>query len=103
MTWPAWPASSASGKWWPARSSVPAITPRRWSRRMSTPILLPDLGISPVILSIWYADVGDPVLEGERVVEVLGNGVTFDVIAPASGKLSEKRAFPRETLAPGQV
>jgi pyruvate/2-oxoglutarate dehydrogenase complex dihydrolipoamide acyltransferase (E2) component len=70
---------------------------------MPTPIILPELGIDPVTLSIWYADVGDPILEGEKVVEVLGNGATFDVVAPASGTLAEKRAFVNEQLAPGQV
>jgi len=43
------------------------------------------------------------VLEGERVVEVLGNGITFDIIAPASGRLAEKKAFAKERLAVGQV
>jgi pyruvate/2-oxoglutarate dehydrogenase complex dihydrolipoamide acyltransferase (E2) component len=70
---------------------------------MSTPILLPELGMDPVIVSVWYADVGDRVLEGERVVEVLGNAITFDIVAPASGRLAEKKAYPNERVTPGQV
>ena len=75
----------------------------KWYLLMPTSIILPELGIDPITLSIWYADVGDPILEGEKVVEVLGNGVTFEVVAPASGTLGEKRAFVNERLAPGQV
>src|SRR5437870_12607829 len=64
---------------------------------------MPDLGVGPVTLSVWFAEPGDAVLAGERVVEVLADGATFDVIAPATGRLLEKRAFPRDVVAPGQV
>ena len=70
---------------------------------MYTPVLLPDLGAAPVVLSLWFAGVGDTVFEGERLVEVLVAGATFDVSAPVSGKLVERTAFPRDVLQPGQV
>lgn len=70
---------------------------------MLTPIVLPDLGAGAVTLSVWYAAPGEPVLEGERLVEVLANGATFEVIAPATGRLVEKRVFPGEGLTAGQV
>jgi pyruvate/2-oxoglutarate dehydrogenase complex dihydrolipoamide acyltransferase (E2) component len=70
---------------------------------MPTPILLPDLGGSRLTLSLWYAEPGERVLAGERLVEVLTDGATFEVVAPASGTLIEKHAFPRDTLTPGQV
>ena len=54
-------------------------------------------------LSLWYADPGDAVFEGDRLVEVWTPGATFDVSAPASGRLLERRAWPRDLLTPGQV
>ena len=70
---------------------------------MRTPIVLPDLGTAPVVLSLWFAGVGDTVFEGERLVEVQVAGATFDVSAPATGKLLERLAWPRDELQPGQV
>jgi pyruvate/2-oxoglutarate dehydrogenase complex dihydrolipoamide acyltransferase (E2) component len=72
---------------------------------MSVPreIILPEVGASPVWLSVWFADVGDDVYEGDRLVEVLTGGATFDVSAPASGKLAQKHAWPRDQVQPGQV
>jgi pyruvate/2-oxoglutarate dehydrogenase complex dihydrolipoamide acyltransferase (E2) component len=70
---------------------------------MRLPVLLPDLGAAAVRLSLWYADVGDLVYEGDRLVEVLASGATFDVSAPATGRLVERHAWPRDLLTPGQV
>ena len=70
---------------------------------MHTDILLPELGAAPLVLSVWFADVGDVVYEGDRLVEVLAGGATFDVPAPATGRLAEKRALPDDPLVPGQV
>jgi pyruvate/2-oxoglutarate dehydrogenase complex dihydrolipoamide acyltransferase (E2) component len=70
---------------------------------MYTPIVLPDLGAAPVRLSLWFAAPGDLVFEGDRLVEVLVAGATFDVSAPATGRLIERHAWPRDPLAPGQV
>jgi pyruvate/2-oxoglutarate dehydrogenase complex dihydrolipoamide acyltransferase (E2) component len=70
---------------------------------MPTEITLPELGAAPVWLSVWFADLGDPVYEGDRLVEVLVGGATFDVSAPATGRLAEKRALPNDRIEPGQV
>jgi pyruvate/2-oxoglutarate dehydrogenase complex dihydrolipoamide acyltransferase (E2) component len=67
------------------------------------PILLPDLGASPVTLSVWFVEVGQEVYEGDRLVEVLVDGATFDVAAPCSGTLVEKTAFNEDVLTPGQT
>ena len=69
---------------------------------MLMPILLPDLGV-PATLSLWYAEPGEAVLAGERLVEILADGATFEVISPASGTLLAKCVFPREDVSPGQV
>ncbi len=70
---------------------------------MPREILLPELGAAPVWLSAWFADLGDRVYEGDRLVEVLVRGATFDVSAPATGRLAEKRALPNDPIQPGQV
>lgn len=53
------------------------------------PVQLPDLGVgdAPVRLVQWLVDAGDEVIEGERIAEVLADGVLFHVAAPASGML----------------
>lgn len=70
---------------------------------MHAEIVLPELGVIPVVLSLWFADPGDLVFEGDRLVEVLAGGATFDVPAPATGRLAEKRALPDDRLQTGQV
>jgi pyruvate/2-oxoglutarate dehydrogenase complex dihydrolipoamide acyltransferase (E2) component len=73
---------------------------------MRKEITLPELGTPdalPVTLSVWYAEPGDLVFEGDRLVEVLTEGATFDVPAPATGCLVERLAYPRDVLRPGQV
>jgi 2-oxoglutarate dehydrogenase E2 component (dihydrolipoamide succinyltransferase)/2-oxoisovalerate dehydrogenase E2 component (dihydrolipoyl transacylase) len=70
---------------------------------MHTPVILPDLGAAPIQLSLWFADLGDQVREGDRLVEVVAPGATFDVAAPVSGTLRERLALPRDRLVPGQV
>ena len=55
------------------------------------------------MLSLWFADTGDEVFAGDRLVEVLVNGASFDVSCPATGRLIEKLAYPDEPLTEGQV
>jgi pyruvate/2-oxoglutarate dehydrogenase complex dihydrolipoamide acyltransferase (E2) component len=69
----------------------------------TAPIVLPDLGASPAVLSVWFADPGDAVYEGDRLVEIVVGGATFDVSAPATGRLAAKHAWPDDPLRPGQV
>ena len=70
---------------------------------MQADIVLPDLGTNVVRLSLWLADRGDSVYEGDCLAEVLVAGATFDVASPASGDLVEKFAFPDDLLRPGQL
>jgi len=70
---------------------------------MQTEIIVPDLDAGPVVLSVWFADPGETVFEGDRLVDVLLAGATFDVPSPATGRLLEKRAYSNDRLQPGQV
>jgi pyruvate/2-oxoglutarate dehydrogenase complex dihydrolipoamide acyltransferase (E2) component len=69
---------------------------------MRRPVVMPDLG-TPAVLSVWFADPGDAVYAGDRLVEVLAGGATFDVTSPVTGRLTEKCAYPEDPLSPGQV
>ncbi len=55
------------------------------------PITVPDLGSGSeaVRVSAWLVDVGQTVIAGDRVVEVLVPGITFDIEAAQSGELVE--------------
>ncbi len=69
-------------------------------------VVLPELGADPaqpVRLSAWFADPGDLVYEGDRLVEVRLAGATFDVSAPATGRVAEIRVYADEVIQPGQV
>jgi pyruvate/2-oxoglutarate dehydrogenase complex dihydrolipoamide acyltransferase (E2) component len=68
-----------------------------------TPVILPDLGASRVRFSLWFADPGDQVYRGDRLAEVLADGASFDVSAPATGRLVERHVWPRDLLMVGQV
>jgi pyruvate/2-oxoglutarate dehydrogenase complex dihydrolipoamide acyltransferase (E2) component len=66
-------------------------------------ISLPELGTTRVKFSLWHVQLGERVLEGDRVAEVLIPGATYDVGSPATGRLIEKRARLNEPLEPGQI
>ncbi|HEV3081819.1 MAG TPA: biotin/lipoyl-containing protein [Gemmataceae bacterium] len=70
---------------------------------MQAEIIMPEVGADSTTLSVWFADVGEAVFEGDRLVEVVVGGATFDVPAPATGRLAEKRILPDDPLRPGQV
>jgi pyruvate/2-oxoglutarate dehydrogenase complex dihydrolipoamide acyltransferase (E2) component len=57
---------------------------------MRTPLTLPDLGVGDEELrvSCWLVDLGDLVDQGDRVIEIVMDGMTFDVVAEGSGTLA---------------
>ena len=67
-------------------------------------IILPELGLAdqPIVLSLWLVKEGARVVEGDPVVEVMADGVTVDLPAPADGVLLEKLVAEGESLAVGQ-
>jgi pyruvate/2-oxoglutarate dehydrogenase complex dihydrolipoamide acyltransferase (E2) component len=64
---------------------------------------MPDVGDESPALSLWFAQPGDQLYAGDRLVELLLDGATFDVSAPVNGRLAERIARPGERLVPGQV
>ena len=57
----------------------------------------------PIIVGHWFASRGEEVWEGDRLVEVLVGPATFDVPAPATGRLAEIRGREDDQVAPGAV
>ena len=71
---------------------------------MQIPVGLPDLGgLSEPVLSIWFVEPGEHVFAGDKLVEILLAGATFDVPSPVSGRLTAKLAWPNDRLHAGQV
>ena len=70
---------------------------------MRSPIVMPDVGAETAALHLWFAQPGDKVYAGDRLVELLLEGATFDVSSPVNGRLAEKTARPGEHPTPGQI
>lgn len=68
-------------------------------------LVVPDLGLGerPVFLSVWLVDGGSEVTEGDRLVELVSDGVTIDLSAPASGVLIKTLVAEDEQVMAGQT
>ena len=75
----------------------------KWFPSMPLPITMPELGVPRAAVSLWFAEPGDTVYEGDRLVEILAGAATFDVSAPATGRLRERLALANDLVVPGQV
>ena len=64
--------------------SRPFARPESWQA-----IALPELGVEqqPLRVGAWLTEMGETVVAGDPVVEVMINGIVFDVEAPVSGIL----------------
>ena len=70
---------------------------------MRSPIRAPDVGDEAPVLHLWFVHQGERVFAGDRVVELLLDGATFDVTAEETGVLTNPVALPGTHLTPGQV
>ena len=73
---------------------------------MTAKIILPDLGAEPgaaIVVSFWFSDVGEEVIEGDRLVELLVGDATFDLPAPAEGRLATVLAFEDDVVGVGDI
>lgn len=67
-------------------------------------VTTPDLGSSePVRVSGWLVETGETVRAGDRLVELLMPGVTYDVPSPATGRLVRVDAVAGSRVRPGEV
>lgn len=71
----------------------------------ATPITLPELGAEDetIRVSVWLVHPGEEVAVGDRVVEVLIQGITFDVSAPVSGTVVKIEKSLDTVIVPGDI
>jgi pyruvate/2-oxoglutarate dehydrogenase complex dihydrolipoamide acyltransferase (E2) component len=55
------------------------------------PVAVPSIaeGSEDIRVSAWLVDLGQSVIAGDPVVEILIPGITFDIAATGTGKLTE--------------
>lgn len=59
------------------------MVPENW-----VPIVMPDLGAAAAVQVVqWLVETPGPVMEGDRVLELLADGVLFHLSAESSGLL----------------
>ncbi len=68
-------------------------------------LVLPDLDVGeiPIFASNWLVDLGAPVEVGDRLLEVLADGLTIDLSSPRTGVLAEILTEEDMPLKVGQV
>jgi pyruvate dehydrogenase E2 component (dihydrolipoamide acetyltransferase) len=69
-------------------------------------VKLPDLGEDApdeATVSFFFVDEGDDVKEGDDLVEMVTDKATFEVPAPAAGKVVEIKAEEEQIIKVGQV
>jgi pyruvate/2-oxoglutarate dehydrogenase complex dihydrolipoamide acyltransferase (E2) component len=66
-------------------------------------LVVPELGMGsvPVSVSVWLVAEGQPVVEGDRVVELVSGGATVDLEAPVTGRLVRQFVDEDECVATG--
>lgn len=72
---------------------------------LELPIKTPEIGAGalPVQVSSWLVETGEYVFEGDRIVELMVPGITFDVAAPADGRLIRIEKFSGAIVKPGDI
>lgn len=66
---------------------------------------LPDfeLPARAITACLWHASLGQRIVEGDRLLEVLAGDVTIELSSPASGILTEKCVERDDLLTTGQL
>ncbi len=73
---------------------------------MRVEVVVPELGLGPeagLVVSMWFAELGEEVLEGDRLVELLAGAFTFDVQAPVTGRLVQINYYEDDPVRCGEV
>lgn len=73
------------------------------SLAMRHQLILPDLGLPHVTVSMWLVARGQKVAIGDRVVEILSDGVTVDLPAPVGGVLVKQFVAEDDPVIVGQA
>ena len=69
------------------------------------PIHVPDLGTEQesVRISAWLVEPGQTVVAGDRLVELLIPGITYDISATQSGALASTTRHVDAIVSPGDI
>jgi pyruvate/2-oxoglutarate dehydrogenase complex dihydrolipoamide acyltransferase (E2) component len=68
------------------------------------PLVVPEFGLDvPLVVAVWLVPEGAAVTEGDRVVQLVAGGVTIDLEAPVTGRLSACLVEEDEPVASGGV
>ena len=72
---------------------------------MIADLVMPELDLPGIEarISAWHAAVGEKVVRGERLVEIVAGDVAVDLPAPASGVLISRSAGVEDAVVAGQV
>ena len=67
------------------------------------PLVVPEFGLGcrPVTVSVWLVPPGANVLVGDRVLELVAGGVTIDLEAPVSGRLTAQLVDEDDVVVAG--
>lgn len=68
-------------------------------------VRLPELaeGVDKAVVSFWHKDIGDTILKGDDLVEMLTDKATFNVPSPFSGKLISVNAEEGQEIKVGDI
>ncbi|VAX35690.1 hypothetical protein MNBD_PLANCTO02-1870 [hydrothermal vent metagenome] len=71
---------------------------------MQTPVIVPDLKCDETLrVCSWLVEVGENIEQGDRLVELLTTGMTFDVAAPVSGRISSIEKSRNTFVSEGEI
>ena len=72
---------------------------------MKIELRLPNLDLpgTAITATCWHAQIGQRVIEGDRLLEILAGDAIVDLPAPASGRLVERTVQTDDVLHAGQI
>jgi biotin carboxyl carrier protein len=89
------------------RPTQPADQEIYTENRMSTPLLVvvPELGLPgiPLRASVWHVAPGERLNQGDRLVELVADGVLIDIPAPAAGLLVRQLIAEDDLVGVGEA
>jgi pyruvate/2-oxoglutarate dehydrogenase complex dihydrolipoamide acyltransferase (E2) component len=68
---------------------------------LETPELGP--GEAPIVFGMWLVPIGAAVIAGERIAELICQGIVLTISAPVEGILVEQCRHPGNRILPGEV
>jgi pyruvate/2-oxoglutarate dehydrogenase complex dihydrolipoamide acyltransferase (E2) component len=72
---------------------------------MRIPIIIPDFSAmaEPLRLGEWAVDIGDEVIAGESLTELICPGLVIELASPTSGVIAELTRQAEQSVTPGDI